>query len=180
QFNKYPTSVSPDGRFLLYNVSLLPQNDIWALPLTGDRKAVPYLNGPFSESNGFFSPDGKWVAYTSNESGRNEVYVSPFPEPRGKWQISATGGVVPHWRPDGKEIYYFSTEYKLIAVEVNGAGSGFQVGAARMLSELSARANQRSPYDVSKGPRFLVNAAVEKASPTPITLLVNWPALLKK
>jgi Tol biopolymer transport system component len=181
RFSKYPTSVSMDGRFLLYYQSnVQTNNDIWVLPLMAERKPVPYLNGPFSESNGFFSPDGRWVAYVSNESGRNEIYVSSFPEPRGKWQISATGGGLPHWKTDGKEIYYFSAETKLMAVEVNGAGAGFQVGPTRMISELSVRTNQRYPYDVTQGPRFLVNAAVEKASPTPITLLVNWPALLKK
>jgi Tol biopolymer transport system component len=180
ELNKSPTSLSRDGRFLLYTTNPSTSNDVWFLPLTGDRKPTPYLQGPFNENSGDFSPDAKWVAYVSNESGRNEIYVSTFPEPRGKWQVSTAGGGMPHWRPDGKQIYYGSTGNKLVAVDVNAVGNGFQVGASHELFEVSVRTNQRSAYDVAQGPRFLVNALLEKATPTPITLLVNWPALLRK
>jgi Tol biopolymer transport system component len=180
QYNKFPTSVSRDGQFLLYFTNATTGIDIWVLPLKGDRKPFQYLKSPFVENWGYFSPDAKWVAYVSNESGRNEVYVSPFPDPRGKWQISAAGGSMPHWSSAGKTIYYTGPDNKVFAVDVNAQGNGFQVGASHPIFDAVLRTNQRSPYDVTPGSRFLANAMLEKATPTPITLLVNWPALVKK
>src|SRR5262249_38940792 len=98
---------SPDGRYLLFRVQDPPTGlDLWVLPLFGDRKPFPFLQTPFAESGGRFSPDGKWVAYQSNESGRSEVYVQPFPGPGAKFQISTDGGANPLWRRDGKELFF--------------------------------------------------------------------------
>jgi eukaryotic-like serine/threonine-protein kinase len=180
--DKYPLDWSPDGRFILLRVNA-PRtgNDLWVLPLFGDRKAFPFLQTPFNEGTGRFSPDGRWIVYGSNESGRNEVYVAPFPGAGGKWQVSAAGGSGPRWGRDGKEIFYLGLDNKLMAATVNGAGSAFEVGAMRGLFGTRAITNQRSMYDPSPdSQRFLVNTLADEDAAAPITLVVNWPALLKK
>jgi Tol biopolymer transport system component len=124
------------------------------------------------------------VAYQSDESGRAEVYVVPFPEPGGKRQISSGGGFFPRWRRDGKDIFYVSPDNRLMAVTVEGKGTGFQVGAVQALFQLPMTGVQaRYTYDVSAdGQRFLLNTIPEQraAAQTPLTLVINWPALLKK
>jgi len=85
----------------------------------GDRKPYAFLSTPFNEQGGVFSPDGRWVAYQSNESGRDEIYVRPFPGPGGQWQVSTAGGSDPRWRPDGKELYYLAPDLKLMAAAVS-------------------------------------------------------------
>ena len=109
------------------------------------------------------------------------MYVAPFPERGGKWQVSTAGGNWPRWQRDGKEVFYLGPDNKLMAASVNGASSAFEVGTVRPLFETHAITNQRSMYDVSPdGQRFLVNTLPEEAALAPITLVVNWPALLKK
>ena len=180
---------SPDGRFILFAVTAPKTGlDLWVLPLFGDRKPLPFLQTPFNESPGQFSPDGRWIAYSSDESGRYEVYVTPFPGPGGKWQVSTASGDWPRWRRDGKEIFYVApADNKLMAAAVNGRGSAFEVGAVRPLFETrvagppSVRPGQGRMYDISPdGQRFLVNTVAEEAASAPITLVVNWPALLKQ
>lgn len=183
-FEKFPSSWSSDDRFILYIVitgirSPTGSSDLWALPLSGDRKAFPYMQTSFNEAQGQFSPDGKWVAYQSNESGRAEVYVAPFPEPRGKWQISSNGGSDARWRDDGREIFFRGSDNKLMSAEISIVGAGVQVGAMRPLFDMRARNNLRNMYDSTDGQKFLINTIEEDAMPTPITLIVNWPALLK-
>jgi len=172
---------SQDGRFVLFMVGFpKPLNSLWVLPLFGDRKPFPFRETQFDETFGRFSPDGRWIAYSSNESGRNEVYVTRFPGPRGKSQVSAAGGTQPRWRRDGKEIFYLDPDNRMVSAAVNGAGSAFEVGAVRSLFATRA-GGPGSVYDVSPdGQRFLVNTLVEEAAPAPITLVVNWPALVKK
>jgi dipeptidyl aminopeptidase/acylaminoacyl peptidase len=177
--DKNPTSFSPDGRFLLYNV-LDPKTrqDVWVLPLEGGQKPFPFLQTEFSEYNGQFSPDGRWVAYQSNESGRNEIYVASFPGPGGKRQISTSGGQSPIWR--GKEIFYLAPDNRLMAAEVNGKGATLEVGAVRPLFEVRPTGLGYF-YDVtSDGQRFLVITAVEQKASAPITLVLNWAADLKR
>ena len=180
--DKYPTSWSPDGRFILYRHQC-PQTraQLFVLPLSGDRKPVPFLNTKFDESFGQFSPDGRWVAYRSNESGRNEVYVAPFPGPGGKWQISTAGGDRPRWRRDGSEIFYLAPDNKLMAAAVNGKGASFEVGAVKPLFEARFVTGGRYQYAVSAdGQRFLINTTPEQAASAPITVVLNWTAGLKK
>jgi Tol biopolymer transport system component len=181
-FDKHPTSWSPDARFILYMAfGGTTGTDLWALPLFGDRKPFPFLQTQFNEAAGQFSPDGRWIAYISAQSGRNDVYVAPFPGPGGTWQISTAGGANPRWRRDGKEILYLALDNKLMAAAVNGQSSGFEVGAVRPLFDVRQRPGQRSSFDVSAdGQRFLVNTLVEQASSAEITLVVNWTAGLKK
>jgi serine/threonine protein kinase/Tol biopolymer transport system component len=180
--DKVPVSWSPDGRFILYvTLGGAPKgDDLLVLPLSGDRKPFPFLNTEFNEVNGRFSPDGRWVVYQSDESGKFEVYVAPFPGPGEKTQISTTGGIQPRWRHDGTEIFYLAPDIKLMATTVNGKGSRFEVGAVKPLFETSINA-VRNSYDVSAdGQRFLVNTAPEQALSAPITIVLNWTAGLKK
>jgi Tol biopolymer transport system component len=173
-----PSSWSRDGKFLLYEAGRFPSIDIWAVPLVGDRKPFPFLNTTAFEARGRFSPDGKWVAYVSNESGQLETYVATFPQLVWKGRVSTAGGDWPRWRSDGKEIFYLTPENTLVAVEVNSSASRLEFGAARPLFETRAGRNVANPYDVSAdGQRFLVNTLAESDSPT-LTLIVNWPGLL--
>jgi Tol biopolymer transport system component len=178
--NKWPESWSPDGQFLLYNTGEAKSNqyyDIWVLPLVGERKPRPFIESPFIDVASQFSPDGHWVAYNSNETGRSEVYVVPFPGPGGRVRISTAGGDNARWRRDGKEIFYLAGE-TLMAAAVTANGSRFDVGAVQRLFEVPV-VDGVWPYDVSaNGQRFLVNV-LEGAVP-PLTIVVNWPAGLKK
>ena len=128
---KTATSWSPDGRSLLYT-HLSPKTgvDVWVLPMAGDPKPWSFLNSTFNERTGAFSPDGHWVAYQSDESGRVEVYVRPFPGPGGQWQVSTAGGKDPRWRPDGKELYYIAPDSRLMAAPIAVLGDGAPAGPA--------------------------------------------------
>jgi eukaryotic-like serine/threonine-protein kinase len=177
---KLPTSVSPDGRYVLFNT--LNTKTKWDLELLSlpDRKVTPFLQTEFDEVLGDFSPDGHWIAYASNESGRFEVYVQPFPGPGGKWQISTAGGVAPAWRRDGKELFYMAPDHKLMAVAVK-IGATFETEAPHPLFETHIRNGPDRHYDVSAdGRRFLVNTPLGEETSPPITLVQNWTALLRK
>lgn len=172
---------SRDGRFLLYAA----RGGMWILPVMPDGtpagKPKPYLTTSFFPGSGRFSPEPspRWVAYQSNESGQDEVYVQAFPEPRGKFQISTGGGRLPQWGSGGREIFYVTPGYKLMVVSLNLGENSVEASAPRELFQLPSMDLQRgiSPYDVAPdGQRFLVNVA----PPQLINLIVNWPALLKK
>jgi Tol biopolymer transport system component/tRNA A-37 threonylcarbamoyl transferase component Bud32 len=172
--NKWPDSWSPDGRFILY-YSAQNGGDLMVLPLTGDRKPYPFLSTPFNEQQGVFSPDGKWVAYQSNESGRNQVYVRPFPGPGGQWQVSTEGGTSPRWRADGKELYYLASDSKLMAVAVLAQGAAFTPGTpAALFQTRIPQSNNRPNYDVARDGRFLIATDLQDTSTEPIHLLLNW------
>jgi eukaryotic-like serine/threonine-protein kinase len=173
---------SPDGNNVLYiGLGEKTGNDLWVLPLTGDAKPYPLLQSEFGEDKGHFSPDGRFFAYVSNESGRPEVYVQSFPPAGGKWQISTGGGSQPHWRRDGKELFYIAADRKLMAVAVKLDG-GFESGApaALFLTQVSS-VTDPNRYDVTAdGQRFLINSPVEETSKTPINVILNWTSTLKK
>ena len=176
----YPSDWSSDGRYLAYYRSdLKTQLDIWVLPMFGDRKPFPYVHGEFNESQGQFSPDGKWMAYVSDESGSPQIYVQSFPALTGRWQVSPNGGSQPRWRSDGKELYYVAPDRKLMAVMVR-SGATFEAEAPRVLFETTLpTAAARQSYAVSHdGQRFLLNAPLDVASP--MTIVENWQAGLKK
>ena len=182
---KTPYDWSPDGRFILYlAVSPKTNGDLWVLPLSGDRKPTPFVQTEFNEIQGRFSPDGRWVAYASNESGTYEVYVQSFPSPGGKTQVSINGGAQPQWRRDGKELFYLALDRKLMAVEVDGAGPMFVVGVPKPLFEAHVSAvfpSGTTYYNVTgDGQRFLVNTLVGESAPVPFTIVMNWTAGLKK
>ena len=172
--NKVPNCWSPDGRFILY-ASVRNNGDLMVLPLTGDRKPFPFLSTPNNEGQGVFSPDGRWVAYQSNESGRNEVYVRPFPGPGGLWQVSTGGGISPRWRADGKELYYIAPDAKLMAVGVVVQGGTFTPGTPEALFPTHITPGTfKQQYDIARDGRFLINTEVETAVIEPIHLLLNW------
>lgn len=180
QVDKTPTSWSTDGRFILYSIaSPVTGPDIWVLPLAGDRKPFPFADTGFDERLGQFSPDGRWVAYASSESGRSEVYVAPFPGPGGEWQISEFGGGLPRWRRDGKELFYHAPDNKLMVATVAGGADRIDVEAVRPVFEMRVPDGEaRSFYDVtSDGQRFLM--IVPEPTLAPLTLVSNWPALLE-
>jgi hypothetical protein len=142
------------------------------------------LQSSFYEGHGRWSPDGKWLAYTSNESGVWDVYVQPFPALDRKWRISPDGGSQPQWRADGKELYYVGPDQRLMAVSVT-ADSGFDAGMPTALFELRMipfpPTQPRQQYAVSgNGDRFLVNTFVEPSVPPPVTIILNWTAALQK
>jgi serine/threonine protein kinase len=173
--DKYPTSWSADGKFLLYSTG----RGLWVLPLTGTVKSFPFLQTPLS--NGQFSPDGSWIAYESNESLRNEIYVAPFPGPGGKRQISTAGGTRPRWRQDGKEIFYMGPDRRLVAAEVTVQGGTLEVGQVRPLFGAANMTQGLPIYDVSAdGQRFLLRTFPEQKAGEPLTLVQNWTAGLKK
>jgi Tol biopolymer transport system component/tRNA A-37 threonylcarbamoyl transferase component Bud32 len=173
---------SRDGRFLLYDeIAPTGQRDLWILPVEPDAKPRLYLHTPFSDLWGRFSPESTphWVAYGSNESGRFEVYVQSFPEPRGATRISTGGGRYPQWSPDGKELFYVSPDLKLMSVSLKLSADSVKPSAPTELFALPADDNSINPYDVAPDGRFLVRANPQNAPP-PLTVIVNWPALLKR
>ena len=181
-----PTSWSPDGKFLLFNkTSTGTGQGVWILPLVPEKPGTPLkptalVDTTFTEARGVFSPDGRWVAYSSNESQQNEIYVIPFPGPGGKRQISTMGGAYPRWRHDGKEIFYVGGDGKLMAAEVTLKASSIDVGKVSPLG-ITVPTNRVSPYDVSlDGQRILAITEPERSASPPLTLLQNWTALLKK
>ena len=186
---KHPNHVSADGRFLIYDDHTDQRQDLWILPLQvspgGERTPIPFLVTRADETFGQFSPDGKWIAYSSDESGRREVYVQGFSPDRvpaagvGKWQISTAGGDKPRWRRDGKELYYIAPDRRMMAVPLKSAAA-LEPGVAVPLFETNVAGV--FPYDISADGRFLLNTISEAAPPTasPVTIALNWQAGLKR
>ncbi|MEO6333942.1 MAG: protein kinase [Pyrinomonadaceae bacterium] len=182
----YPDSCSRDGKYLLYENNGGPKTkvDLWVLPLTGGGSPFPYLTTDFEEAHAQFSPDVRWIAYTSNESGRAEVYVQSFPIGAGKWQISNNGGDQPQWRNDGKELFYISLDHNLLAVSISG-GTPIEVGRPELLFQTITPAggltDDRNNYVAAKdGQRFLVNTLVDTTNSQPLIFVLNWAADLQK
>ena len=176
---RFPSDWSPDGKTLIYHEGSQGGWSVWVLPLTGDRKPYRFLKNPFSSRDAAFSPDGKWLAYCSNESGEYKVYIAPFTGPGGKWLVSSGAGYSPRWRRDGREIFYFSPDNEVMAVDVRPTGNLVEVGTAHPLFETFSY-GVFGRFDVTPdGQRFIV--PFEAGEPTTaITLVVNWPADLKR
>ena len=189
--HKTPLAWSPDGQVLLYATWHEKTGvDLWALPLTGDRKPFPVLKTPFDETAGQVSSDGRWMAYQSNESRPAQIYVRPFSGPGGPWQVSTAGGSQPRWRLDGKELFYVATDARLMAVPValSRDAQTLEMGAAVPLfrTRLASGSNippgvlSKPQYAVAANGRFLMNVVVEGATAPPITVVLNWDAALTK
>jgi eukaryotic-like serine/threonine-protein kinase len=182
--NRNPLDWSADGKFLLIGVGDLSSTGrIWVLSLAGDRKAVPVTQSAFQAISAKFSPDGHWLAYSSNESGRQEVYVMPFGSGTGKWQISSSGGTQPVWRRDGKELFYWSTDNNLMSVPITLKPGLVEVGAAHPLFRFNNPVGVIgvvSPYDVTTDGQRFVLITTPQQTPRPVTLVTNWMADLKQ
>ena len=172
--SKDPLGWSPDGHHLLYRVSgNNAGNDLWVLPAVGDKKPFPYSATPFEEQDGKISPDSRWAAYSTDESGELEVYVSRFPAGGAKTRISSAGGNHPRWRRDGKELFYLSPDGKIVAADITSAADAVRVGDVHPLFEIHPPVQPGYVYDVTPdGEKFLVITDVS-ASPAPIVVL-NW------
>ncbi len=159
----------------------MDQQDLWVLPLSGNREPIPFAQTPFIEFGGQLSPDNRWMAYRSDESGQPQIYVASFPS-GGKWPVSASGGTDPLWRADGKELFYLALDGNLMAVDIEADGDTPVAGTPHTLFlTKSPRVLNRYSFDVSAdGQRFLVNSFVEDAVSAPITWVLNWTAELQR
>ncbi len=176
---------SSDGRFIVYEDRDPKGNlDLWVLPRSGDQKPLAVVQTTFSETKGRLSPDGKWIAYQSNESGASQITVQSFPPTGARWQVSTNGGYQPKWRRDGKELFYVAPDKKLMVVQVKAEGNRFEVGVPQPLFEMrigNLPGNGSPFYDVtSDGRRFIVSTVVEETAPTPMSVVLNWNAGLKQ
>jgi serine/threonine protein kinase len=192
--DKLANDWSPDGRFLLFQ-SIDPQTgrDLWVLPTEGSGKPWVFLKTAFSERFGQFSPDGRWVAYMSNESGREEIWVRPFAkrpadveskQAGGQWQVTTAGGAFPRWRADGKELYYIGPVGQMMAVPITATGGTLASGASVTLFPTriwggGTETGIGRQYDVTRDGRFLINSVLDDVS-APITLLQHWQPDLKR
>ncbi len=177
----YVNDWSPDGRIIVFS-SLNRETgfDLWLYDFE-DKQARAWLEGPLDQYDARFSPDGRWIAFTSTESGRDEVYVQPFPEAKGRWQVSRTGGRAPAWRTDGKELFYVSlTHDQVMAVDVSTAGT-FEAGTPRSLFRAGSKPSTGPSFDAAAdGQSFLLNFMGEVVSDArPASLVLNWPVALK-
>jgi Tol biopolymer transport system component len=169
---QWPYDWTPNGQYLIYgDIEEKTGENLMYLAMSGERKPTRFLDSQFDETDARFSPDGRWVAYVSDETGRSEVYVCTFPGATDKRKISTAGGTSPRWRRDGTELFYIATNNRLMAVPVR-TGTSFETGKATVLFRVDARDNQ---YDVAvDGQRFLINISVVEARFLPLTVVVNW------
>ena len=178
-----PTDWSPDGRAVLCAKGNIGAAQIWVISLTEPAKAFALVPTSAPQNGGQFSPDGRWVAYMSRETGRSEISVTAFPAGGARWQVSGSGGVQPHWSPDGNELYFVSEAGEMMDATVDGRGPRFEVKQVRPLFHVNIYTGPRTAvlgYDVAPdGKRFLVNSAGEAGTPR-VALVVNWTAEIPK
>jgi serine/threonine protein kinase len=185
----WATDWSKDGRFLMYQIpGATTGQDLWVAPRSDEKKVdgekpYPYLQGQFDEQEGAFSPDGRWVAYTSNESGVDEVYVQPFPTTGGRWQVSTGGGIHPKWKSDGTELFYIAADRMLMTAPIRTVGAGFEPGTPSRLFPIPPMQGiaNRDEYAVSgDGTKFLTSVPAGDAAGALITVIVNWQRAIGK
>jgi serine/threonine protein kinase len=190
EFPTYPSSYSPDGKVLAISGSTGQGVSIFILPLTGGNKLIPFVIGPGWKLAATFSPDGRWIAYASDESGRPEIYIVPYPGPGGKLQVSTAGGQSPNWLNGGRELAYINADRKLVVAQLNGGGQQLQIGQTREL--FGGRPLPVTPgyifdaqtappaYITSDGKRIILPIPTDLDSVRPLNLITHWTAGLKK
>jgi Tol biopolymer transport system component len=167
-----PQAWSPDGKTLVFSEQG-PTYDVWILPLDADRKPRPFLHGPFNEFQARLSPSGRWLAYVSDESGREEIYVVPFPASGGRWPISTDGGSQPLWARNGRELFYRNGD-RMMAVAVT-TDATFSATKPQLLFEAKARSGSLLSYDVTPDGEFLmIEPGESDTPPTQINVVLNW------
>jgi Tol biopolymer transport system component len=179
--NATPSDWSPDGKMILHWLSAAKTGyDLALLPVEGERKDRPYLQTPANERDAVFSPDGRWIAYQSDEAGQNQIYVQSVPVSGAKFQISTAGGNSPVWSRDGREIFYLSPDQKMMAAVVKSNGASFEAATPQALFTAAGASGFAVTRD---GQRFLVNVPAggeSAASGPPLTVITNWLAGVKK
>ncbi len=176
-----PEAWSPDGQWIVYQrVDEANNSDIWAFPTAGGEP-VALIASSFSEDFASISPDGRWMAFVSDESGSEEVYVTTFPDPARRWQVSPDGGSFPRWRGDARELFFTNAGGDLYSAEIDGSGETFDVGEIKKLFSWNLAPGFRWPYDVSSdGQKFLLNRGTAAAESDPMTVVLNWDAELEE
>jgi serine/threonine protein kinase/Tol biopolymer transport system component len=175
---------SPDGRYLVHVEQTGPADAaFWALPLTGDKKSFPIVKPPSPQARLIsfrLSPDGRWLAYSSTESGREEVYVTHFPNGQGRWQVSQSGATSPAWRADSKEIWFIGPDSSLHGASVNGKSEEFELAPEHTLFQVAYVAPLGDPYDITPDGQRVIMTSLPESAPTPMVLVTNWTSDMKK
>jgi eukaryotic-like serine/threonine-protein kinase len=179
-----PGSIAPDGKYLAFGKREITEGriilDIWGLPLFGDAKPFPIVQNKFTNGRPSISPDGKWMAYPNDESGRDEIYITAFPGAGAKWQVSTGGGDLPAWRKDGRELYFLDPSHNLVAVDVSAFVNSIKLGIPHALFRLPGLNDSWHFVPTADGQKFVVDVVNTRESPEPFTLVQNWTADLKK
>ena len=179
--NKYPGSISPDGKHLTFSMTSTDTGvDVWVLPLSSDKEPYIFAGGEFSQHDGMFSPDGRWMAYMSDESKRAEVYVTPFPDPGRKWQVSTDGGDNPIWSLDGKKLYFQGRGGAVTVVDIDTSGDTLVVGAPQVLFERPPSGFYYRYSPAPAGDQFLVVESSQRGGSLPLSLVLNWPRQVER
>jgi Periplasmic component of the Tol biopolymer transport system len=175
---------SPDGRYLLHMEQNGPTNaGVWALPTTGEKKAFSVVQAQSPQGRIVqyrLSPDGRWLAYSSTDSGREEVYVTHFPSGSGRWQVSQSGGTFPDWRGDSREIYFVGMDGAVHAASVNPKSDEFELDSVRTLFQVPFTAPVGNAYDVAADGQHFVWVTYPENISTPLVMVTNWTADLRK
>jgi Tol biopolymer transport system component len=188
QSTAVPGSWSPDGRMVVFTAQTSQGGDLWIQSMEGEKNSYAFLVTPANEIKGAISPDGRWIAFLSDETGRYELYVTSFPSPGGKRQISSDGADAPQWLKDGRKLAYINAERKLVIVDVDARGQELKISQSQILfggKPLPARPHIPDGWEVpvyltSDGKRILLPVPTETDSSLPLTLVTNWSAALKK
>jgi dipeptidyl aminopeptidase/acylaminoacyl peptidase len=181
---KFAAAWSPRDDLLVFIAGgrVIARSDLWAVGVNGNREPFAVMQSPAVETQARISPDGRWLAYVTNESSQLQVYVQPFPGPGSRQRISVDGGRYPQWRHDGSEIFYLGPDNRLMAASVRLTDTEAQVGAIQPLFTFQFHRVRLDayPYDVAPDGRFLVNTLIEESAPAAISLLINWPAAVAR
>ena len=179
-----PRSWSPDGKYLVYDRRATARrgvSEVMVRPLTGAGEPYSLLDAPYANQGGQVSPDGKWIAFWANQTGKTEIYVTTFPKAKGLWQVTTTGGASPRWRHDGLALFYAGSDGVIKSTDVKAEADSFHVGASTEVQRHLSPGGTEAPFDVfPDGQHFIIGSVREGKLHSPLTLITNWTAELKK